>query len=303
MNRRADKAQLMQTSRLVARRETREVEDAKAVIAQLEKRVQDLEAEQAHDGNGGGLKASKAMEKEMTSMEKQAQELRTVAEARDSLHTQLTEARAALDSDARVLEVKEDLKSARTQVGKLEVELKMLDEEANIYRTRVRQFEHGAESVGEMDRTKEKEFTTRIAGMEKMIVRLERDKTKLADQLRSSELEMDRVEQTNELINSRLEQEKQWWETECARLEREVTELDREVAELNRAKEREVRKIATEVERVKREKRAVEIGLEIERREKKRERSEKMVERWNHDQTVARLESRLAEYERRCCIS
>ncbi|GAA5897087.1 hypothetical protein JCM5296_004291 [Sporobolomyces johnsonii] len=245
MNRRADKAQLMQTSRLVARRETREVEDAKAVIAQLEKRVRDLEAEQAHDGKGGGLKASKAMEKEMTSMEKQAQ----------------------------------DLKSARTQVGKLEVELKMLDEEANIYRTRVRQFEHGAESVGEMD------------------------KTKLADQLRSSKLEMDRVEQTNELIYSRLEQEKQWWETECARLEREVTELDREVEELNRAKEREVRKIATEVERVEREKRAVEIGLEVERREKKRERSEKLMERWNHDNTVARLESRLAEYEARCCIS
>ncbi|GAA6031964.1 hypothetical protein JCM8097_003364 [Rhodosporidiobolus ruineniae] len=213
---RKDKAQVSQSGRLAGRRENRELEELQATVQALQKEVDDKNAQLAAAGASKGKGSTEKTEKkEMAEWTKKIRRLETerdkAIEERDDLTKQLKALQASLDSNAALTETKSALSSAQSQVGELSAKLKVVQEECEVFRTRVQQLEQGAASTAEITSAREKkEFGEKMAKMEDKVLRLEADKVNLFGQLKAAKAKQDALEQQKTALDrdkTRLETE------------------------------------------------------------------------------------------------
>ncbi|GAA5897345.1 hypothetical protein JCM6882_001863 [Rhodosporidiobolus microsporus] len=213
---RRDKAKLIQAGRLQGRRENREIDELNVTIVSLEKEVEDYKVKLAEaNGKGKGGAEAKAQQKEVAELQKKIRRLESerdkALEERDALSSELKSAKSALDGDARLVKATKDLSDAQSQVSQLQARLKSVQEEGEIFKTRVRQLEQGATSTADLKRDKEKKsWEEKVAKMEDKVARLEADKVNLCGQLKAAKAKQDQLEQLKNALerdNGRLNKE------------------------------------------------------------------------------------------------
>ncbi|GAA5855332.1 hypothetical protein JCM3766R1_001479 [Sporobolomyces carnicolor] len=156
---RVEKSQRATINNLRDRREARELADMRAEIATLTQQLQ-LERDEALKRASAATKDSdrKAIERDLVQLEKQLKrsqdEVASVTSHRDELKRRVHELELALESDSRLVAVREELKQARHAIAQAKVQLGIVREESHVYRERskvlestVAQHEHARDQV------------------------------------------------------------------------------------------------------------------------------------------------------------
>ncbi|GAA5834863.1 hypothetical protein JCM11251_002045 [Rhodosporidiobolus azoricus] len=225
---RKDKAQVMQSSRLQGRRDNREIDELNVTIAALEKEVDSLKSKLAGgEGKGKSEGNDKQQQKDLADLQKKIRRLESdrdkAIDERDALADELKTAKAALEGDARLTKVTKELFDAQSQVSQLQAKLKSVQEEGEIFQTRVRQLEQGTTSTADIKREKEKRaWEESTAKKEDKIARLGADKVNLCGQLKAARAKQDQLEQLKNSL-----------ERENGRLSREVEAFGNKASSAN----------------------------------------------------------------------
>ncbi|BGP12557.1 hypothetical protein JCM10213_004858 [Rhodosporidiobolus nylandii] len=226
MKPRKDKSEIAQKGRLDERRQARENEERDAEIARLTRERDDaltrLAAQTSGGGGGGGWKQKgganadvKAIQKDVGDLQKKLRRLEGERDSaigeRDGFAAKFKEAQQALDSDSRLKETTAALSEAQGKVSSLQARLKSVQEESEVFSTRLQQLERGAASQADIKRDKEKrEFSEKMTKMEEKAHRLEDDKVHLAAQLKTARAKANQLEELKETLereNARMRDE------------------------------------------------------------------------------------------------
>ncbi|GAA6018188.1 hypothetical protein JCM11491_005625 [Sporobolomyces phaffii] len=146
---RIEKSQKVTIDNLRERREQREVEDLRADVARLARQLElerdKVQLERDHGARARDGADRKLAQKEVANLEKQLKrahdELASVAEARDAFKKQAATLQADLDQDARLVHLREELKTSKDLATTHAAQLEALKEESEVYQSRCKQLE------------------------------------------------------------------------------------------------------------------------------------------------------------------